>query len=156
MCVGFDSKRDFSLPTVLLGFLCTWTWDISSKSLQHPAATTPVLLGCRSSVAMCTWDLLKEVAIIFITSIIVWPQVDKRKGTQPHPSRENWIKDLLSMVLPIRTKPSFPLSKSPPSVSFHKPFILLHQRADRLKNYNHRKLTNLITWTTALSNSMKL
>ena len=29
-----------------------------------------------------------------------------------------------------------------------------HQRADR--NHNHRKLTNLITWTTALSNSMKL
>ena len=28
-----------------------------------------------------------------------------------------------------------------------------HQRADR--NHNHRKLTNLITWTTALSNSMK-
>ena len=29
-----------------------------------------------------------------------------------------------------------------------------HQRADR--NHSHRKLTNLITWTTALSNSMKL
>ena len=24
------------------------------------------------------------------------------------------------------------------------------------ENHNHRKLTNLITWTTALSNSMKL
>ena len=30
-----------------------------------------------------------------------------------------------------------------------------HQRADRL-NHNHRQLANLITWTTALSNSMKL
>ena len=30
-----------------------------------------------------------------------------------------------------------------------------HQRADRL-NHNHRNLANLITWTTALSNSMKL
>ena len=29
-----------------------------------------------------------------------------------------------------------------------------HQRTDW--NHNHRKLTNLITWTTALSNSMKL
>ena len=27
------------------------------------------------SVAVCAWYLLKEVAIIFITSIIVWPQV---------------------------------------------------------------------------------
>ena len=30
-----------------------------------------------------------------------------------------------------------------------------HQRADRL-NHSHRKLANLVTWTTALSNSMKL
>ena len=27
------------------------------------------------SVAECAWDLLKEVAIIFITSTTVWPQV---------------------------------------------------------------------------------
>ena len=31
-----------------------------------------------------------------------------------------------------------------------------HQRADRLKNHNHRQLANLITWATDLSNSMKL
>jgi len=62
-------------------------------------------------------DLLKEVAIIFITSTIVWPQVNNREGTQPHPSTENWIKHLLSMALPIKTRPSFPL----------------HQRAERVK-----------------------
>ena len=78
-------------------------------------------------------DLLKEVAIIFITSTIVWPQVNNRVGTQLHPSAENWIKDLLSMALPIRTRPSFPLSQSLPSGSFHKPFKLLHQRAERMK-----------------------
>ena len=60
------------------------------------------------SVVVCAWDLLKEVAIIFITSTIVWPQVNNREGTQLHPSTENWIKDLLSMALPIRTRPSFP------------------------------------------------
>ena len=27
------------------------------------------------SVAVCAWDLLKEIAIIFITSTIVWPLV---------------------------------------------------------------------------------
>ena len=64
---------------------------------------------------------------------IVWPQVNSREGTQLHPSTENWIKDLLSMAPPIRTKPSFPLSHSLPTGSFHKPLILLHQRADRLK-----------------------
>ena len=31
-----------------------------------------------------------------------------------------------------------------------------HQRTDRLWNHNHRKLANLITWTTVLSNSKKL
>ena len=34
--MGFDSKRGFAPPTVLLGLpLCPWTWDISSKSLQQ-------------------------------------------------------------------------------------------------------------------------
>ena len=49
------------------------------------------------SVAVGSWDLLKEVAIIFITSTIVWPQENNREGTQLYPSTENWIKDLLSM-----------------------------------------------------------
>ena len=33
-----------------------------------------------------------------------------------------------------------------------------HQRAEgrQKENHSHRKLTNLITWATALSNSMKL
>ena len=50
------------------------------------------------NAAVRAWDLLKEVAIVFITSIIVWPQVDNREGTQLHPSTENCIKDLLSMI----------------------------------------------------------
>ena len=40
---------------------------------------------------------------------------------------------ILSMALTIRTRPSFSLSQSLPSGSFHKPLILLHQRADKLK-----------------------
>ena len=35
-----------------------------------------------------------------------------REGTQPQLSTENWIKDLLSMAPPIRTRPIFPLSVS--------------------------------------------
>ena len=58
------------------------------------------------------WDLLKEVTIIFITSTIVWPQVNNREETQPHPSAENWIKDLLNMAPSIRTRPTSPLSQS--------------------------------------------
>ena len=44
-----------------------------------------------------------------------------REGTQPHPSTENWIKDLLIMALPIRIRPSFPsvsLSHQEASISF--------------------------------------
>ena len=65
------------------------------------------------SVAVHAWDLLKEVAIIFITSTIVWPHVNNREGTQPCPLTENWIQDLLSMDPPMRTRPGFP----PQSVS---------------------------------------
>ena len=57
------------------------------------------------SVAVHAWGLWKEVTIVFVTSTIVWPQVDNREGTQPCPSTENWIKDLLSMAPPIRTRP---------------------------------------------------
>ena len=70
------------------------------------------------------------------------------KGTQPLPSTENLIKDLLSTAPPIRTKHSFPLSQSIPSGSFYKPSEGRHN-----ENHNHRKLIKL---TTALSNSMKL
>ena len=84
------------------------------------------------SVAMHAWDFLKEVTITFITSTIVWPQ-GNRKGTQPRPSTDNWIKDLLSMAPPIRTRPNSPVSLSQQEACFHKPLILLHQRADRMK-----------------------
>ena len=52
---------------------------------------------------------------------------------QPHTSTENWIKDLLNMAPPIRTRHNFPFSQSLSSGSFHKPLTLLHQTAERLK-----------------------
>ena len=55
------------------------------------------------------------------------------EGTQPCPSTENWIKDLLSMAPVMKTRTIFPLSQSLLSGSFHKLLILLHQRADRMK-----------------------
>ena len=62
------------------------------------------------SVAVHALGLLKEVTIIFITSTVVWPQVNSREGAQPRPSTENWIKDLL-----ILSRPSEPVSPSVPS-----------------------------------------
>ena len=54
------------------------------------------------------------------------------------------------MAPPISTRPRFL-----PSGSFHRPFIFIQQRADRMKT-TIRKLTKLITWITAMSNSVKL
>ena len=69
--------------------------------------------------------------LYYLHHSLAW--VNNREGTQPHPLTQNWIKDLLSMALPIRTRPNFPVSQILPSGSFHKPLILLHHRADRLK-----------------------
>ena len=86
--------------------------DLPGSDQESPAEAW-VSGGCYRvgalSVAVHACNLLKEVAIIFITSTIVWPQVNNTEGTQLQPSPENWIKDLLSMALSIRTKPSFPL-----------------------------------------------
>ena len=48
------------------------------RSVQEPLGEAWVgggLLQGPEHLVVCTWDLLKEVAIIFITSTIVWPQV---------------------------------------------------------------------------------
>ena len=36
-------------------------------------------------VAMCAWDLLKEVTIIYINSTIVWSQVKQQGGNTALP-----------------------------------------------------------------------
>ena len=70
------------------------------------------------SVAVHAWNLLKEVTIIFIISTIIWPQVNIREGTQPHPSTKNWIKDLLNVPPPHQNK-----------IQFHLQVSLSHQEA---------------------------
>ena len=73
---------------------------VSSGMLRRLGALT---------VVVHAWDMLMEVAIIFITSTIAWTKVNNREGTQLHPPTEIWIKDLLIMTPPIRTRPNFPL-----------------------------------------------
>ena len=72
-----------------------------------------------------------------------------------HPSAENWIKDLLSMALPARARPSFPMPVSPitklSQASYPHP-----SEGRQNENQNHRELTKLIPWITAWPNSMKL
>ena len=71
---------------------------------------------------------------------------NKREGTQPHPSTENWIKDLLNVAPPIRTRPSSP-SHSLLSGRFHKPLILMPQRAKRMKtNWSQGPQSCITQW----------
>jgi len=70
--------------------------------------------------------------LISLASGKLW-QTKLRQTKQLHPSMENWIKDLPGMAPPIRTRPRFPHRQSLPSGGFHRPIILIHQRADRMK-----------------------
>ena len=88
--------------------------------------------GPKSWARLSVFTFIFTFTIIFTTSTIVCAQVKQQRGNTV-PSKENWIKDLLSMALPIRTRPSFSLSQSLSLGSFHKPLILLYQRADRMK-----------------------
>ena len=80
---------------------------------------------------------------------------NNREGTQPHPSTENWIKRFTEHGPPSEQDPVSPtvsLSQQEASISL----LSFSIRGETDENHNHRKLTNLITWTTALSNSVKL
>ena len=72
---------------------------------------------------------------------------NNRERTQPHPSKENWNKDLPCMAPPSEQDPVSPsvnLSHQKASISL----LSLSLRGQAEWNHNHRKWTNLITRTT--------
>ena len=99
---------------------CIGTWNVRSMNQgqlevvkQEMARVNINILGIR---LLCPWDFPGKstgVGCHCLLPSIVWPQVSDREGTQPHPSTENCIKDLLSMAPPIRTRHSCPQSVSP-------------------------------------------
>ena len=59
--MGFDSKCDFTLPTILLGLLLSpWMWDISSKSLQCCGAAVPVPTVLLQLLCLWTWGISSQ------------------------------------------------------------------------------------------------
>ena len=90
-CVHQDPEETSSDPTRDLPRLARECPGVSGRGSVvgqwWPAAGLGAL-----SIAECAWELLKEVAIMFITSTIVWPQVNNREGKQPHLPTGNWIK----------------------------------------------------------------
>ena len=58
---------------------------------------------------------------------------DQITGREHSPAHQQKVGLKIYWAGPVRTRPSFPRSQSLPSGSFHKPLILLHHRADRMK-----------------------
>ena len=106
------------------------------------------------SAAMHAWDLWKEVAIIFITSTIVWFQIKQQRRTHS-PAHQQKIGLKIYWAWPHPSKKLSPQSVSPirkrPQASYPYP-----SEGRQNENHNHKKWIKLITWTIALSNSMKL
>ena len=105
------------------------------------------------SVAMYAWDLLKKVAIIFITSTIVWSQVKQHRGNTALPIQKTGLKIYWAWPCSSEQDPVYPsgsLSHQEASISP----LSLSIRGQIDWKPNHRKLLKLITWITALSNSM--
>ena len=115
-----------SLPTELSG--SPWyhgrLLEGTNKTLCAPGARRK---------EQCPHKTLSQTCLWVSTSLQQRLRPNNREGTQSCPSTKNWIKVFLSMAPPIRIWPSFPHSQSLPSGSFHKPLILFHQRADRMK-----------------------
>ena len=63
-------------------------------------------------------------------------QTTNREGVQIHPSAENWIKVLLSMVLPIRKRSNFPNYQPLLPGILHKCLSLQREERRHKKNYH--------------------
>ena len=95
------------------------------------------------------------------------PQGNLQGGSAAPTPAESWIHGLLSLAPP--TEEDLVLLTASPSqqdklaqTSYPHPSEGRQKKQElqshglQNENHNHRKLTNLITWATALSNSMKL
>ena len=125
-CAHQDPAERSSDPTRLVhecpgvsGTGIGWLW---------PAAGLGAL-----SVAVCAWDLLNEVTIIFITSTIVWSQVKQQGGNTALPINRKLDYRFTEHCPAHQNKTQFPPQSVSPSGSFHKPLFLFPQRVDRMK-----------------------
>ena len=85
------------------------------------------------SAAVRAWGLWEEVAIIFIPSTTVWFQVEQQGGNTALPINRKLDQRFTEHGPTHQKRPRYLLSQSLPSGSFHKPLILILQRADRMK-----------------------
>ena len=122
--------------------------------LPSPATSTTGCFSHFGSASSFFLELFLHCFPVAYFLTIVWSQVKQQGGSAALSfNRKLLLQVLLSMAPSIRTKTSFPHSQSLASGNFHKPLILIHQTKWRPQS---PKTDQLITWTTALSNSMKL
>ena len=103
-------RRKEQWPHKRLTQTCPW---VSRRLRQRPGS---VVACCRVRGTECSSACLgasKEFSIISINSTRVSPQVKQQGGKTDLPINRNWIKDLLNMASPMRTRPSFLLSRFP-------------------------------------------
>ena len=125
--MGFDYRTSTELGKQTLGghrqnLVHTCSQEKGTVSSQKTEPDLPLSVQESPTVACCrVWDTEYNSActstfegghhyLHYPYHSLASDQTTGRK--QPHPSAENWIKDLLNMALPIRTRPSFPLSLS--------------------------------------------
>ena len=145
-------RRKEQWPHKRLTQTCPW---VSRSLLQRRGSAVAC---CRGRGAECSSACLgpfEGVSIIFINSTIVSPQVKQQGGTQPRLSTETGLKICWTWPRPWEQDPVSPSVSLPirklPQASYHYP-----SEGRQNENHNHRKLTKVITCTTALYNSMKL
>ena len=126
-CVHQDPGERSSDPTRHWARLAYECPGVSSRGVgwQWPA----VGLGALNTTVLAQ-VLLKEFAI---TPTIVWPQARLQGGNTAPPINRKLDERCTECVPAHQNRPRFPHSQSLPSGSFHKPLILIRQRADRMK-----------------------
>ena len=169
--------RHFTIITAIGIWLCVGT----AKDTPHPTRPHSSPIGIHfTDVNMEAWSssvtrsgshlLAADVNVVYPEPLVpethCLASTRCKEATETHshvncvlsltssPWTENWIKHLLSMAPPLRKRPSFPLTLSHQEASkslYHSP-----SEGRQNENHNYRKLIKLITWTTALSNSVKL
>ena len=113
-------------------------WKSLEEGQWWPAAGLGAL-----SIAVCAWALLKEVAVIFITSTIVWPQVKQQRGNTALPFNRKLDKRFTEHDTAYQSKTQFSPQSVPPIRKLENPS---HGR-QRSKNFNPMALRMKTTIT---------
>ena len=125
------SRSSLSLTT---SWIHMWYGIHMAFSWTNRAQTKPCVYqepGERSSVLTRHWVRLLSVKESLVEAWVNSLASGQTTGREHNPTHQQKIG--LKIYPPSRTRPTFPKRQFLPSGSFHKPLILIHQRADRMK-----------------------